>query len=66
MGLTKQYLRYDCCGSFNAVCGSTNGIFIARHGKVYCAVGANDNAVLWDIRKGEKVFTPVLKNQNMM
>ena len=55
MGLTKQYLRYGCLGSFNAISGATNGKYIEKDGKSYCAVGANENVVVWDLRKAEKV-----------
>jgi len=59
MGLTKQYLRYAPAGLFNLVASSKANIaFLELKGTKgrYCAVGACENVIVWDIRKGDKVI----------
>lgn len=58
MGLTKQYLRYQHTAVFGIV-GSqkSNIVFLDIRGTrgKYCAVGACENVLIWDLRTGEKV-----------
>ena len=58
MGLTKQYLRYAPAGIFNLVGSSKPNItqleLRGAQGR-YFAVGACENVIVWDVRKGEKV-----------
>ncbi|XP_046574753.1 LOW QUALITY PROTEIN: WD repeat-containing protein 3-like [Haliotis rubra] len=57
MGLTKQYLRYQPSAVFGIV-GSqkSNLVFLDIRGTrgKYCAVGACENVLIWDLRTGEK------------
>ncbi|XP_046345376.2 WD repeat-containing protein 3-like [Haliotis rufescens] len=57
MGLTKQYLRYQHSAVFGIV-GSqkSNIVFLDIRGTrgKYCAVGACENVLIWDLRTGEK------------
>ena len=56
MGLTKQYLRYSPYGIFNLISGKSNIVYIVddKSNRKLCAVGACENIILWDLRKGEK------------
>lgn len=53
MGLTKQYLAYRSVGNCNIVAGGkSNAVFVTldkTEGR-FVAVGAAENAVVWDIR----------------
>ena len=58
MGLTKQYLRYISAAVFGITASTKcNIVFLDIHGTTgkYCAVGACENVVIWDLRKSEKV-----------
>lgn len=56
MGLTKQYLRYVSYGIFNLIGGhKSNIVYLEKPNSKLCAVGACENVLIWDIRKGEKV-----------
>lgn len=58
MGLTKQYLRYVPCGSFNIIASpNCNVQFVTvenQEGR-FVAVGACEHIIIWDLRLGEKV-----------
>lgn len=58
MGVTKQYLRYTS-GPLFGVVGSpkANIVFLDVRGVKgkYCAVGACEDVIVWDLRTGEKV-----------
>ena len=58
MGVTKQYLRYTP-GPLFGVVGSpkANIVFLDVRGVKgkYCAVGACEDVIVWDLRTGEKV-----------
>lgn len=60
MGVTKQYLRYTASEVFGVIAGNkSNIIFLninASQGK-YCATGACEDVIVWDIRTGEKFMT---------
>ncbi|XP_064627988.1 WD repeat-containing protein 3-like [Lineus longissimus] len=57
MGLTKQYLRYAAGSVFNVV-GSqkSNIVYLEVQGVKgkYCAVGACENVIVWDLRTGDR------------
>lgn len=58
MGLTKQYLRYIPGPVLGLVGGQkSNIVFLDIKGVKgkYCAVGACENVLVWDLRTGEKV-----------
>jgi U3 small nucleolar RNA-associated protein 12 len=59
MGVTKQYLRYAPVGIFNLVGSAKPNVTLLElkgaKGR-YCAVGACENVIIWDVRKGEKVM----------
>lgn len=58
MGLTKQYLRYVPGPVLGLVGGQkSNVVFLDIKGVKgkYCAVGACENVLVWDLRTGEKV-----------
>lgn len=58
MGLTKQYLRYLPGPVLGLVGGQkSNVVFLDIKGVKgkYCAVGACENVLVWDLRTGEKV-----------
>jgi hypothetical protein len=61
MGLTKQYVRYVASSVFSVV-GSqkSNIVYLELQGiqGKYCAVGACENVVVWDLRSGDKVSGP--------
>lgn len=57
MGLTKQYLRYDCIGSFGVIASRACNIkFINNQGVTgrFVAVGGADSLIIWDLRTGDK------------
>ena len=58
MGLTKQYRRYEPSAVFGVI-GSqkSNVLFLELQGVKgkFCAVGACENVMVWDLKKGEKV-----------
>ncbi|XP_053396135.1 WD repeat-containing protein 3-like [Mercenaria mercenaria] len=60
MGLTKQYLRYAAGEVFGVIAGNKSNIIflhiVGNHGK-YCATGACEDVIVWDIRTGDKYFT---------
>ncbi|CAG2197288.1 DIP2 [Mytilus edulis] len=60
MGVTKQYLRYIPGPSFGVI-GSpkANILFLDVRGVrgKYCAVGACEDVIVWDLRTGEKFNT---------
>ena len=58
MGLTKQYLRYVGAEVFSVVGSAKSNVTfldIGGYSDRFCAVGACENVILWDMRKGEKV-----------
>ena len=58
MGLTKQYLRYIAGPVFNIVASlKSQLVFVDIRGFAgkFCAVGAAEHVIIWDLRKGEKV-----------
>ena len=58
MGLTKQYLRYAPADTFGLIAtNKANIVFLDIKGVKgrYCAVGACEDVIIWDIRTGEKV-----------
>ncbi|KAH3725680.1 WD repeat-containing protein 3-like [Dreissena polymorpha] len=58
MGLTKQYLRYTADEVFGLVgTGKSNIVYIGAIPGKYCAVGACENVIIWDLRTGEKHLT---------
>lgn len=57
MGVTKQYLRYTPGPLFGVVASNkANIIFLDIRGikGKYCAVGACEDVIIWDLRTGEK------------
>ena len=63
MGLTKQYLRYASAGLFNIVASQKCCVELLElkgvRGK-YCAVGACEHVIIWDLRKGEQVSVIII------
>lgn len=63
MGLTKQYLRYAAAEVFGVIAGNKSNIaflhLLGSQGK-YCATGACEDVIIWDIRSGEKVCMNIL------
>ncbi|XP_037942634.1 WD repeat-containing protein 3-like [Teleopsis dalmanni] len=60
MGLTKQYLAYRPVDSFNIITSArTNVNFVVYNGIEgrYVLTGAAENAIVWDLRLGERVAT---------
>ncbi|XP_060567358.1 WD repeat-containing protein 3-like [Ruditapes philippinarum] len=60
MGLTKQYLRYASAEVFGVIAGNkSNIVFLNTAGSQgkYCATGACEDVIVWDIRTGDKFFT---------
>ncbi|XP_063403834.1 WD repeat-containing protein 3-like isoform X1 [Mytilus trossulus] len=60
MGVTKQYLRYIPGPSFGVIGSSkANILFLDVRGVrgKYCAVGACEDVIVWDLRTGEKFNT---------
>lgn len=60
MGLTRDYLRYAQCEVFGVIASNKcNVVFLDVRGTrgKYCAVGACEDVIVWDIRTGEKRFT---------
>jgi len=60
MGLTKQYLRYIAGDVFGLVgTNKSNVVLLKVHGSAgrFCATGACEDVIVWDIRTGEKVKT---------
>ena len=58
MGLTKQYLRYEQSALFGVVgSAKANIVLLQKQGVLgrYCAVGACENIIVWDLRTEEKV-----------
>ena len=58
MGLTKQYLRYAAGEVFGVIAGNkSNIVFLNNAGSQgkYCATGACEDVIVWDIRTGDKV-----------
>ncbi|XP_041353923.1 WD repeat-containing protein 3-like [Gigantopelta aegis] len=59
MGLTKQYLRYEHSALFGVV-GSVraNIVLLQQHGVLgrFCAVGACENIIVWDLRTEQRVI----------
>ena len=58
MGLTRNYLRYAQCEVFGIIAGNKcNVVFLDVRGTKgkYCAVGACEDVIVWDIRTGDKV-----------
>ncbi|KAL4233425.1 Dip2/Utp12 protein [Mactra antiquata] len=60
MGLTKQYLRYEAGEVFGVVAGNKANIVIlegfGNNGR-FCATGACEDVIVWDIHTGEKLAT---------
>jgi len=57
MGITKQYLRYKLSVKCNVI-GSTWArltVLNSSRGEQICAVGACEDVILWNLRRGEKV-----------
>lgn len=53
MGLTKQYLAYKQCATFNIIASArTNGVFVNYNNTSgrYFAVGGAENVLIWDLR----------------
>ncbi|XP_052807522.1 WD repeat-containing protein 3-like [Mya arenaria] len=60
MGLTKQYLRYAASDVFGLIgTNKANVVYLGLNGTQgrYCATGACENVIVWDIRTGEKHIT---------
>lgn len=58
MGLTTQYHKYSAAGICSLVgSGKCNVVWIEYGGSKgkYCAVGACENVIIWDIKTGEQV-----------
>lgn len=58
MGLTKQYLRFVPSEVFGLVgTNKSNVVFLKIRGSAgrYCAAGACEDVIVWDLRTGEKV-----------
>lgn len=63
MGLTTQYHRYDASGICALVAsGKSNVAWLEYGGRTgkYCAVGACENVIIWDVKTGEQVSEHVL------
>jgi U3 small nucleolar RNA-associated protein 12 len=63
MGLTKQYLRYVPAGSFNIIASAgCNVVFVTLEGQEgkFVAVGACEDIIIWNMRRGEKVKITLL------
>lgn len=60
MGLTKQYLRYNQQEVFGLIGTNKSNIVFLNikwvNGR-YCAVGACENVIIWDMRTSEKFMT---------
>lgn len=58
MGITKQYLRYEASDVFGVIAGNKANVTILNgfggQGR-FCATGACEDVIVWDIRTGEKV-----------
>lgn len=53
MGLTKQYLAYKPAGTFNIIASGKSNVSFVRINQTDCryvAVGAAENALIWDLR----------------
>ena len=67
MPLTRQYLRYAQAEVFGVIASNkSNVLFLDVRGTrgKYCAVGACEDVIVWDIRTGEKVFESLLEKTN--
>ncbi|XP_055848403.1 WD repeat-containing protein 3 [Episyrphus balteatus] len=60
MGLTKQYLAYKLDTTFNIIASGRPNINFLVYNNIegrYVVVGGAENALVWDLRLGEKVFS---------
>ncbi|ESN98784.1 hypothetical protein HELRODRAFT_66838 [Helobdella robusta] len=69
MGLTKEFLRYAPDGMCNIVASTWSNFTIvnkpSQKGPL-CAVGACENVVVWDMRKGEKHSTLLSEDKHQV
>ena len=62
--VNKSYLRYDASACFGIVCSSkSNGLLVkgrpfksSKHITQYAACPALKDVIIWDVKRGDKVF----------
>ncbi|KAL5274541.1 WDR3 family protein [Megaselia abdita] len=60
MGLTKQYLAYKAIDNFNVINSGRPNVNFVVYNNIegrYVVTGGSENALIWDLRLGQKVST---------